>query len=72
MVMSQADVRVGVKRVGRSDGFDVAVMGYTRDPADELPESYREAGATWWLENVHDVRGSPDEMLARVAAGPPA
>jgi hypothetical protein len=29
MVMSPDDVRLGVERVGRSDGFDVAVMGYT-------------------------------------------
>jgi hypothetical protein len=35
------------------------------------PEEYAAAGATWWLEAVHDWRGGPDEMLAFVQAGPP-
>jgi probable F420-dependent oxidoreductase len=52
---------------GDLDGFDVAVMGYA-DQAD--PGLYAAAGATWWLENVHDRRGSADEMLALVRRGP--
>jgi hypothetical protein len=54
---------------GASDGFDVAVMGHA-DQAE--PEAFARAGATWWLENVHDGRGTPDEMRALVRAGPPA
>ncbi len=53
---------------GGLDGFDVVVQGLS-DLAD--PAAYGEAGATWWLENVHDVRGPFDEMLALVASGPP-
>jgi alkanesulfonate monooxygenase SsuD/methylene tetrahydromethanopterin reductase-like flavin-dependent oxidoreductase (luciferase family) len=53
---------------GGLDGFDVVVQGLS-DLAD--PATYREAGATWWLENVHDMRGPFDEMLALVAEGPP-
>ena len=50
------------------DGFDVAVMGH----ADQVdPGGYAEVGATWWLENVHDVRGSAEEMFALVRQGPP-
>ena len=52
-----------------SDGpFDVAVLGEAGrvDPAD-----YAAAGATWWLENLHDRRGSPAEIRAVVEAGPP-
>jgi alkanesulfonate monooxygenase SsuD/methylene tetrahydromethanopterin reductase-like flavin-dependent oxidoreductase (luciferase family) len=33
--------------------------------------AYEAAGATWWLESIHDMRGSLDEMIARVEAGPP-
>ena len=53
---------------GQLDGFDVAVMGHA-DQAD--PGAYAAVGATWWLENVHDQRGSVDEMLALVRQGPP-
>ena len=41
-------------------------MGHA-DQAD--PCAYAAAGATWWLENVHDLRGSFDEMLALVRRG---
>jgi len=36
------------------------------------PAEYDAAGATWWLESLHDWRGRPEEMLAVVQAGPPA
>jgi hypothetical protein len=71
MVLSPDDIRRGLERVEPRAGFDVGVMGYTRGADDELARAYREAGATWWLENVHDVRGTPEEMLARIRAGPP-
>jgi alkanesulfonate monooxygenase SsuD/methylene tetrahydromethanopterin reductase-like flavin-dependent oxidoreductase (luciferase family) len=51
--------------------FAVAVDGYS-DPGDPtLPHAYEAAGATWWLESIHGMRGSLDEMIARVEAGPP-
>jgi len=53
---------------GGLDGYDVAVMGHA-DQAD--PAHYARAGATWWLENVHDGRGSFDELRALVRQGPP-
>jgi probable F420-dependent oxidoreductase len=71
MVTSPEDIRRGIDRIEPRAGFDIGVMGYTRDPDDELARAYGEAGATWWLENVHDVRGTPEEMLERIAAGPP-
>jgi alkanesulfonate monooxygenase SsuD/methylene tetrahydromethanopterin reductase-like flavin-dependent oxidoreductase (luciferase family) len=43
---------------------DVAVIG------EGNPTAYEEAGATWWLENVHDRRGSPEEMVSLIEAGP--
>jgi probable F420-dependent oxidoreductase len=54
---------------GGLDGYDVAVMGHA-DQAD--PAHYAQAGATWWLENIHDGRGSFDELRALVRQGPPA
>lgn len=51
--------------------FDVAVDGYSEAGDDTLPRAYAEAGVTWWLESIHGRRGTPDEMLARVEAGPP-
>jgi alkanesulfonate monooxygenase SsuD/methylene tetrahydromethanopterin reductase-like flavin-dependent oxidoreductase (luciferase family) len=51
--------------------LEVAIDGYseTGDPA--LPCAYQAAGATWWLESIHGMRGTLSEMVARVEAGPP-
>jgi alkanesulfonate monooxygenase SsuD/methylene tetrahydromethanopterin reductase-like flavin-dependent oxidoreductase (luciferase family) len=51
--------------------FEVAVDGYSEPGDPTLPRAYGAAGATWWLESIHDMRGSLDEMIARVEAGPP-
>jgi probable F420-dependent oxidoreductase len=72
MRLSPDDVaeRVAAIREARGDGdFDVAVNGQVGS-AD--PAAYAAAGAMWWLETLHDMRGSFDEMLALVAAGPPS
>jgi hypothetical protein len=68
MTLSPADVARSIDAMGRGDGFDVAVLG-ERERGD--PQAYERAGATWWLENLHDHRGSSDEVLALVTAGPP-
>jgi alkanesulfonate monooxygenase SsuD/methylene tetrahydromethanopterin reductase-like flavin-dependent oxidoreductase (luciferase family) len=39
---------------------------------DAFPAEYEATGATWWMEAVHDWRGSPEEMVALVQDGPPA
>jgi probable F420-dependent oxidoreductase len=52
--------------------FDVAMTGYTQPEETALPRAYADAGVTWWLESLHGYRGSRDELLARVRAGPPA
>jgi alkanesulfonate monooxygenase SsuD/methylene tetrahydromethanopterin reductase-like flavin-dependent oxidoreductase (luciferase family) len=51
--------------------FAVAVDGYSEPGDPRLPHAYEAAGATWWLESIHGKRGSLDEMIARVEAGPP-
>lgn len=53
---------------GLPSGFDVAVIGDS-DRGD--PSAYEKAGATWWLESIHDRRGSLEEMLAVVQAKGP-
>ena len=53
--------------------FDVVVGAYS-DPTPagaRMVAEYAEAGATWWLEELNGFRGSLDDMLARVDAGPP-
>jgi alkanesulfonate monooxygenase SsuD/methylene tetrahydromethanopterin reductase-like flavin-dependent oxidoreductase (luciferase family) len=69
MTMSPAELAAKVAANGRGDGFEVAFNGYS-EPSEDVHE-YAEAGATWWLENVHDLRGDPDEVIARIEAGPP-
>ena len=56
---------------GAGAGFDVAVNGTTTAGERGLVPEYADAGATWWFESVFGLRGSHEEMLARVSAGPP-
>ena len=51
--------------------FEVAVDGYSEAGDPALPHAYEAAGATWWLESIHDMRGRPDDMVERITAGPP-
>jgi hypothetical protein len=67
MTLSPGDVARSIEQIGRDDGFDVAVLGQS-DRGD--PDDYARAGATWWLENLHDRRGSLDDVLALVGRGP--
>jgi alkanesulfonate monooxygenase SsuD/methylene tetrahydromethanopterin reductase-like flavin-dependent oxidoreductase (luciferase family) len=68
MTLSPDDVARSIETIGRTEGYDVAVLG-ERERGD--PRAYAQAGATWWLENLHEARGSFEEMLALVSAGPP-
>ena len=61
------DVSRSVETIGRSDDYEVAVLG-EREHGD--PTAYEQAGATWWLENLHDKRGSFDDVLGLVSTGP--
>ena len=70
MTMSADELEDRIRRIGRDDDFDVAFNGYS-DPGENV-HAYAEAGATWWLENVHDLRGDVDALLTRIEAGPPA
>ena len=71
MSMTPDGLAQKVATIGRSaPGFDVACNGYSDAGDRALCASYAGAGATWWLENLHDRRLAPDGVLARVAAGP--
>lgn len=51
--------------------FDIAVDGSTEPGAAAIAEEYAAAGATWWFEAIFGTRGSHEEMLKRIMAGPP-
>jgi alkanesulfonate monooxygenase SsuD/methylene tetrahydromethanopterin reductase-like flavin-dependent oxidoreductase (luciferase family) len=55
----------------RGEAFDVAVIGVSSPDDPELSQRYAAAGATWWLENIHDRRASPGDLFGLVEAGPP-
>lgn len=49
---------------------DVVVEGWS-DPGDRsLRQRYEAAGATWWLEAIHERRAPLSRLLERVDAGP--
>jgi probable F420-dependent oxidoreductase len=58
--------------LGRADEpMEVALFAFS-EPADvDLVARYEAAGATWWLESLSPLRGSLEELLGRVEAGPP-
>lgn len=58
--------------LGRADEpMEVALFAFS-GPADvDLVARYEDAGATWWLESLSPLRGSFEQLLGRVRAGPP-
>jgi probable F420-dependent oxidoreductase len=50
--------------------FAVAVDGYSAPTDHDLVLRYERAGAAWWFESIHDLRGPVEDLLQRVAAGP--
>jgi FAD/FMN-containing dehydrogenase len=49
--------------------YDVALIGQST-PVDGLfVRAYADAGVTWWLESLHSLRGTVEEMIARVEGG---
>ena len=68
--MSASELEEKAKRILRRDRFEIAFNGYS-EPNTSVRD-YAEAGATWWFENMHDMRASADALLERVEAGPPS
>ena len=51
--------------------FDIAIDGVTQAGERGLPGEYEQAGATWWFECIHLLRGTLEELIQRIKAGPP-
>jgi alkanesulfonate monooxygenase SsuD/methylene tetrahydromethanopterin reductase-like flavin-dependent oxidoreductase (luciferase family) len=65
-------VRADRAALGRTtEPFDIALFALSEPSRPALSRAYAEAGATWWLESLSPMRGSIDDLLAVVAAGPP-
>ena len=56
---------------GTETPFEVVLTGYSTPSDGPLVRAYEQVGVTWWLESLHGFRGSVDEMMRRVVAGPP-
>ena len=54
------------------DPFDVALTGISTPDDRKLTQDFAAVGVTWWLESLSGLRGSFDELVTRVEAGPPA
>ena len=50
--------------------LEVALTGVSAPGSQALFRAYADAGVTWWLEHLHDGRGTPAEVMDRVTAGP--
>jgi alkanesulfonate monooxygenase SsuD/methylene tetrahydromethanopterin reductase-like flavin-dependent oxidoreductase (luciferase family) len=70
MTMSPNDLAAKAATIGHGEAFEIAFNGYSQ-PGEGV-HAYAEAGATWWLENLHDLRGEVDALMARIEAGPPS
>jgi alkanesulfonate monooxygenase SsuD/methylene tetrahydromethanopterin reductase-like flavin-dependent oxidoreductase (luciferase family) len=70
VTITPTEVRKRIDQIGPGPSFDVAVSGSSAPGSGELPRQFADAGATWWLECVHDFRGPLPEMLDRVRSGP--
>jgi alkanesulfonate monooxygenase SsuD/methylene tetrahydromethanopterin reductase-like flavin-dependent oxidoreductase (luciferase family) len=65
-------MRQELAAVGRAGApFDIAVFGFSTPSETDIVAAFEAQGATWWLESLSPLRGSFDDLLARVEAGPP-
>jgi len=67
LTLSPEDVARSVQTIGRGGDYDAAVLG---ENGRGRAADYERAGATWWLESLHDRRGSRADLLKLVEAGP--
>jgi len=63
------DVVTTLHGYGAGPGFDIVVAGIS-DGTSDIPMRCEAAGATWWVESIYGYRGTEQQMLEHVAAGP--
>ena len=51
--------------------MDIAMTGYSKPDDAGLVKEYGAAGVTWWMESLHGYRGTLNELMTRIKAGPP-
>ncbi len=44
--------------------FEVAIVGHSGQVERGMFTEYAKVGATWWLESLHEYRGSIEKVLA--------
>jgi alkanesulfonate monooxygenase SsuD/methylene tetrahydromethanopterin reductase-like flavin-dependent oxidoreductase (luciferase family) len=77
MPVEQISQAAAFLRTCRGDDrpFDLVHLGISPgkdlDVDAQIVKPYRQAGVTWWLENINSTRGSLDEMRQRIITGPP-
>ncbi len=64
------EMRMSPEDIRDESQEEIAVMGYSAPGERALHDAYAAAGTTSWLEHLHDGRGTLDDLLARVRAGP--
>jgi alkanesulfonate monooxygenase SsuD/methylene tetrahydromethanopterin reductase-like flavin-dependent oxidoreductase (luciferase family) len=74
MTMEPDEFAAGVNRIRAQReaaiAFDFVLQGYSTSHDAGLIGGYERAGATWWMEAIHDIRGTHEEMVNRVRSGP--
>jgi alkanesulfonate monooxygenase SsuD/methylene tetrahydromethanopterin reductase-like flavin-dependent oxidoreductase (luciferase family) len=71
--LTEMIARIATERAsaGRDmSGFDVAVFGMSEAGDAGRIADFGRAGASWWLESLSPLRGGPEQLLARISAGP--
>jgi probable F420-dependent oxidoreductase len=53
-----------------TEPFEVGLTGASEPGSQAMFSAYAEAGATLWLEHLHDYRGTRTELMERITAGP--
>jgi alkanesulfonate monooxygenase SsuD/methylene tetrahydromethanopterin reductase-like flavin-dependent oxidoreductase (luciferase family) len=54
-----------------SEELEIAIDGVSKAGDGALAREYADAGATWWFEAIFETRGSLEEQIERIKAGPP-
>lgn len=67
-----ATIRTDFRTAGGKEDADIVIWSPSEAgaPNAERAKAYEEAGVTWWLQDGSEL--TPDELLERIEAGPPA